>query len=276
MSAAYVRTILLVMALLCALWGPPARAQDKQEGIAIVVERVAPAEYRHAGESNWQEVSDGGTIILGDSLKTGSGGRIKLIFNDRSILILSENTSLNVTEHVYDPDKKRRKSLFKLYEGKVRAIVGELFGANSRFEIETPVAVAGVKGTDYDTEHKDPCSTVYTNLGAVKARNSDAAIIGEVTVPDGYLTVVCKGKPPTAPVVASEDFIKKTVPLRSNRTVKPEPPPDDGGSKPPGPEPTPPKFPPDNGPSPTDLGGLPPGPPVFPPPPAPIVNNTLN
>ena len=199
-----------------------------------------------------------------------------MVFSDKSILILSENTTLDVTEHVYDPDNKKRKSLFKLYEGRVRAIVGQLFGASSRFEIETPVAVAGVKGTDFDTHHKQPCSTVYTSAGDVNARNVDPAVKDDVSVTDGYLTIVCEEKPPTAPVLAPEDFIANIVPLRADKTNKPDPPPGDGGpGPPPGPGPTPPNFPPKGGPSPTDTGGLP-GKPVFPKPPDPISNNTFD
>ena len=141
---------------------------------------------------------------------------------------MAENTLLEITQHVYDPGAKERASLFKLYEGKVRAIVGELFGAQSKFEIETPVAVAGVKGTDFETHHPKPCSTVYTQLGDSYARNVDPAIDDEVIVPGGFLTTICEGAKPTDPVAASEEFLEGTIPLRGPDTTRPGTPPMDG------------------------------------------------
>jgi hypothetical protein len=104
---------------------------------------------------------------LGDALRTGAGGRIKMSFDDRSVLILAENSKLDITRHVYDPAAKSRDSLYKLYEGKVRAIVGELFGAASEFRVESPTGVAGV-GDDF--EHYKPCACTPTRRGRAQHR----------------------------------------------------------------------------------------------------------
>jgi hypothetical protein len=265
---------ILVFVILGVVWAPGAGAETEQDDIATVVERVLPAEVQRSGQPAWGEVPDGAPIYLGDSLRTGAGGRLKLIFTDKSILILAENSHLAVTEHVYDPDQRKRRSLYKLYEGKVRAIVGELFGAQSRFEIQTPVALAGVKGTDLETHHEKPCSTVYSHVGDVYAKNLVPALGGEVTFNAGFLTVICEGKGPTEPEEASEEFRQQLIPLRAGETVSPSQPPEDGpdkrGKEPDGPPDTPKDLL-----QPTDTGGLP-GEPVLPKPPEPIQNNTLD
>jgi len=236
--------------------------------IGIVVERVLPAQVKAAGQAAWKDVEDGGAVRLGDAFQTGSGGRVKLIFDDKSILILAEKSSLDVNRHVYDPSTNRRESLYKLYEGKVRAIVGELLGANSKFEIESPTAVAGVKGTDYEEHYTKPCTTVYSHVGPVYGHNVDPKVVGEAIVQGGAYTVICEGKPPTKPEDATEEFRKRTVPLRAEETVHPVP--VDGekegapGGPPAGDET--PKYPTDTLRQPTDTGGIPTTPPTSPPP----------
>jgi hypothetical protein len=265
---------IVAFVMLGVLWAPAAGAETDQGDVATVVERVLPAEVRRSGQAAWGEIPDGAPVYLGDSLRTGAGGRLKLIFTDKSILILAENSLLDVTEHVYDPAQRKRRSLFKLYEGKVRAIVGELFGAQSRFEIQTPVAIAGVKGSDLEIHHEKPCSTAYSHAGEVYARNVAPAVGGEVTFNAGFLTVICEGKGPTEPEEASEEFRRQLIPLRAGETVSPSQPPTDGpGKRAEGTE-GPPKYPTDVLEQPTDTGGLP-HEPVLPKPPEPIQNNTM-
>jgi hypothetical protein len=269
------RVLPSILALAIVAWAPGAGAETAPDGLATVVERALPAEVRRSGQTSWGEVEDGAPVHLGDSLRTGSGGRLKLIFTDKSILILAENSLLDVTEHVYDPATRERRSLYKLYEGKVRAIVGELFGAQSRFEIHTPVAIAGVKGTDLETHHKKPCSTVYSHVGDVYAKNIAPGIGDAVTFHGTFLTVICEGTGPTKPEEASEEFLQQLIPLRAGETVSPSRPPDDGPTKKAEETDGPPDYPTDVLERPTDTGGLPGGE-ILPKPPEPIKNNTLS
>jgi ferric-dicitrate binding protein FerR (iron transport regulator) len=237
----------------------PVRA--RAAGIGKVAEKTAPAEVRRAGETAWQDLALGGEIRLGDSLRTGPGGRLKLLFDDHSILILAEKSTIEVTRHVYDAAAGRRDSLFRLYEGKVRAVVEQLFSAPSEFQIESQTAVAGVKGTDFEEHYKKPCTTVYSHRGDVSARNSNPKVLGEVVVATDQLTIVCEGKAPTKPENASDEFKKGTIPLRGEGSLHPEGLPVPPGEQPP---PTsyqgPPRYPSGSIDQPTQTGGLPSGP----------------
>ncbi len=273
------RAPILILALAAAL--PVVRSAPAQPApaapaeIGTVVERVLPAQVKEAGQAAWKDVEDGAAVRLGNSFRTGPGGRVKMIFDDKSILILAEKSILDITRHVYDPSTKRRESLYKLYEGKVRALVGELFGANSKFEIQSPTAVAGVKGTDFEESYAKPCTTVYSHAGSVYGHNVDPKVVGEVIVQGGAYIVICEGKPPTNPEDATEEFRKKTIPLRAEETV--HPPPGGGGAKEGGAQGGPPadegkpKYPTDILQQPTDTGRIPPTP-ATPPPPQPEPN----
>jgi len=222
MNARRIRILLTAMLLLAIAGISASPGPARAAGIGKVAEKAPLAEVRRAGQAAWQDLSLGEEIRVGDSLRTGPGGRLKVLFDDQSILILAEKSTLDVTRHVYDATAGRRDSLFKLYEGKVRAVVGQLFGAGSEFQIESQTAVAGVKGTDFEEHHKKPCSTVYSHKGDVSARNSKPKIVGEVIVATDQLTIVCEGKAPTTPQSASEEFKKKTIPLREEGSVHPE------------------------------------------------------
>ena len=248
-----------------AAWGQtaPAPAPAATKGIGTVVERKLPAQMKRTGAAAWENVADGEEVRLGDSFRTGENGRLKMIFDDKSILILAEKSRIEITRLIYDPATRRRESLFKLYEGKVRALVGEMFGASSKFEIESPTAVAGAKGTDFEEHWVDPCTTIYSHAGDVYAHNVNPAVTGEVTIGTDMLTRVCEGKGPVEPKQADDAFRKETIPLRSEETnhppALPEEPSTGGGEEggPPTDEKKVPDYPTDVIDQPPGAGGLP-------------------
>ncbi|MBL7071814.1 MAG: FecR domain-containing protein [Candidatus Omnitrophica bacterium] len=94
----------------------------------------------------WQGASEGMELTGGDKIRTGIDGMLSITFSNGSIVTLKENAefeirSLSVSENKNDIDYK-----LKLTMGKLRAMVEEL-GDESSFEIETPTAVAAVRGT---------------------------------------------------------------------------------------------------------------------------------
>ena len=67
-------------------------------GIGTVVERTLPAQMKRQGAAAWGEVADGEEIRLGDAFKTGPGGRLKMIFDDKSILISGTSFGFRLAE----------------------------------------------------------------------------------------------------------------------------------------------------------------------------------
>lgn len=82
------------------------------------------------------------TLLTEDTVETGRNSRVKLFFNDDSILSLGENSSVEVYQYLYDSEKQRSKAIYKLAEGSLRVIVGR-----SDLEIHTPTAVVAARGT---------------------------------------------------------------------------------------------------------------------------------
>jgi hypothetical protein len=85
-----------------------------------------------------------------DTVITQKKGRVELVLNDGSKLILAPETRLELTKSIYDPNAKTRSSFINMITGKARFIVTKLSNFNSSdFRVKTKTAVAGVRGSDF-------------------------------------------------------------------------------------------------------------------------------
>jgi hypothetical protein len=80
-------------------------------------------------------------IQQSDTIKTASDCRVKLLFNDESVLTLSENSRLVIKEYLYSKGKGG-KSIFNLLEGRMHSSAG-----NNVIEVQTPTAIATARGS---------------------------------------------------------------------------------------------------------------------------------
>lgn len=129
-----------------------------------------------------QSAGIGVPIVVGDRLRTGASDRARLVFEDDSVLEVGPESELAVDTFVFDPSANRYKTLLKLHKGTIRTAVGDYYReAHASFEIETPTAVVGVRGTEFITRYY-PAADVTEVVG----------IVGEVTV-TGRLTVIGAG-----------------------------------------------------------------------------------
>jgi hypothetical protein len=89
----------------------------------------------------------GDNVFVGDLVKTGKDGKIKILFTNDNILVLGYETSITIDELASNPETKDSQSIFTLLTGKVRAIVKKLLTPNSQFKIKTANSDIGVLGT---------------------------------------------------------------------------------------------------------------------------------
>jgi hypothetical protein len=92
----------------------------------------------------------GSPVHRGDQLRTGTPGRLRVVFQDDSVLAISENSFVTVNEQVFNAESGKAKSFIELLQGKVSAVVSEYYHrAGNTYEIKTVTAVAGVRGTEF-------------------------------------------------------------------------------------------------------------------------------
>lgn len=139
-------------------------------------------------------------VLFKDVIETDRESRSKALLNDDSILTVGEHSRVEITEHIYDPNKGVRSVVLNLVKGKVRALVGKAFtGSGSKFEIHTPTAVAAARGTYFIVFHVNGVSGI-TNVGT--HGHVDFSSGGKIVpVPPGHYSVTPPGggapSPPT-------------------------------------------------------------------------------
>ena len=148
----------LVPAALFAQYGDPA---------AILEYYESPQEItvRDAENQTVENISYGMTLEPGYTIQTmGSTAELSLEPNG-SIIKLSRNTTFTVEGLQKSSEEKNS---FNLAAGKMRAIAARS-GAGNRYEVNTPSAVAGVRGTDFGVQVSPGSSEqAFVNSGQIE------------------------------------------------------------------------------------------------------------
>lgn len=160
----------------------------------------------------------GDQIEVGDFIRTKSKSKAEVSLIDGTILRLAQSTRLRITEYIVEKDRKSR--LMDLFRGKAQNIVKslkKLAGCPdaARFEVHTPTAVCGVRGTNFFVFHQAGRSGAIFKEGEGYgySRNVPGKV---VTIKAGQMMmVVSADKPPTvrlATAVEIEQHTSDTAP----------------------------------------------------------------
>ncbi|MFW5837972.1 MAG: FecR family protein, partial [Desulfovibrionaceae bacterium] len=93
-------------------------------------------------------LSEGSPVYQGESIVTGDGANIEIKFADNTLLSQGEDSRIELTEYVYDPDTGAGDLLFDMAEGAFRMATGEIAEDNpENFQVKSPLATIGIRGT---------------------------------------------------------------------------------------------------------------------------------
>lgn len=95
------------------------------------------------------EVSSAEPVFFKDTIETDEESRVVLRFDDMSVLTLGEESIVEINQMLYDPHEKSRETVIKLVRGKLRVKAAKIASSRTNFEIQTPTAVIGVRGTEF-------------------------------------------------------------------------------------------------------------------------------
>ena len=177
------------------------RAQGGSDvGIGLYTTVQGAVTVTHPRAANTLPVNVDDEVLFKDVIQTRNESRTKAFFDDDSILTVGEKSQVEITEHIYDPDRNLRRMVVKLVQGRVRALVAKVFnGPGSAFEIHTPTAVAAARGT-YFVVWVENGVTGIVNIG--DAGRVDFTSEGKtVSVAPGNYSVAAAGEPPVQPLV---------------------------------------------------------------------------
>ncbi len=183
------------------LVGVGAAAAQVVGNVAAIEELV---EVQRGGA--WSALSLGDGVHAGDRLRSDGSGRLRLVLADGSVIVMVNDSQMTVDAHVFRGDAGGASSLLTLLKGKIRAIVSRYYRGGGSFDVQTPTAVSGVRGTDFIVlfDHVGRRTDVVGVSGRVAVRGVTATP-ATATVSARELTIVKTGENPRPPVALNEE-----------------------------------------------------------------------
>lgn len=138
--------------------------------------RDQAAELRTKAATAFATATDGERMLLGDTVKTNGTGFAQVNYHDGSLTRLDANAQFTLTD--LSKAGQAQRVVGKLDGGRAWSRVKKITSSQGRYEIDTPVATASVRGTQFDTD--------------CRAASGSCTF----TVVDGVVTVTPKGGKP--------------------------------------------------------------------------------
>jgi len=91
-------------------------------------------------------------VFKSDTVNTGTDSKAQLRMIDGALLTLQQQTQLSVINYQYDQSSKTGNLSLDLLKGGLRTITGALEAKSGNYQMKTPVASIGVRGTVYEAE----------------------------------------------------------------------------------------------------------------------------
>lgn len=200
------RAVVGLLCLMLIIGAMPATVLAKTSRTAVITEIVGVVEVTKSGGSKSYRAYTGMTLNQGDLLETGAGAKAVLQLADtEDEITIGQNARLYISELMEQENGK--KSKLKVWAGALWSKVKTLAGEADEFEVETPTATMGVRGTHFfvgvqpDTGY--PVFFTGSGLVAVKPVLSDDETL---TLP-GESTSFFEDESATAAVDLSEVFV---------------------------------------------------------------------
>jgi len=157
----------------------------------------------------------GGKVYPKDIIITAKDARAKIVMVDNNEINVSPESQIEIQNYEYDPAAGKKDVLLNVIYGKVRAKVEQKYDGtkSSKFQVKTPSAVAGVRGTDFLTgfDKKSGNSQVVTFHGKVEfgLPGPNGTIANPVMVTPGTFATASNGAPPKSPTAMPKDELAK-------------------------------------------------------------------
>lgn len=173
---------------------------SKTENVSIIRGAVAKVSGivkiipKGANEGRDANIND--IVGEGDRIETGGNGYIEIRLDNNNAINLKPNTKLSIIRLLLNPLTKEFENIFEVTIGSVKARIEGLKG-NSKFEVKTPTAVCGARGTIIYVKVApditnlfleggggyiiNPLSGLTQNIGAGQGSTSDYT--GAVSIP---------------------------------------------------------------------------------------------
>lgn len=157
------RYLAFLGAALCgaALFAAPAAAQT-HIGAAVAVRNQVTSVPQGGAQ---RTLATGNQIFQNESISTSANGVAQLMFTDQTTLSIGPRSQVTLDRYVYDPNRSAGDVAVSFSQGAMRFVSGTQ--ASSSYQVRTPVATIGVRGTIVDLLMLDGRMFAILDEGAV-------------------------------------------------------------------------------------------------------------
>lgn len=181
---------------------PPNRRQPKPRGKAAGKAAMAQAAPPTPPAST--PLHKGDAVPPGMTLRTSTNGYVTVQLADGSILKVQADTEARLESSRHYEEAGFYASIWSVLRGRVESLVTHLTGGQPRYQIKTPQAVLGVRGTEFRVS-TDAQRTVGETLSGTVALSSGSHTTliqaGQGTVTNGQAGVETPQALPSAPTL---------------------------------------------------------------------------
>ncbi len=146
----------------------------------LILQRVAAVRdvegqvaVKARGQDSFEPIADRSRIYAGDTVRTSGDGRLTLEWLDGTRLAVGPNTLLRVLKCQINKANDTETSVFKLDTGSIWIRIIKVLSQKAKFEVATPTATAGVRGT------------IFAVHVAADGATKVSVLEGQVAVTDG-------------------------------------------------------------------------------------------
>ncbi len=176
------------------------------------------------GDANISRDGQKYKVTLGKILKekdiivTSDNSKLQIIFNDNTIVTLGKNSSLDISEYVYDTNNpKNSKTDLNFFRGAFKTITGNIGKINKeKFKLRTKAASIGIRGTIILGNQ--------TNIACTSGEISVSSKGTTVIVPKNQYTKTIEGEAPSKSQILTNEILdnlkQELEPNSSNTSVK--------------------------------------------------------
>ena len=161
-------TILLSLIIILSFssW---AAAMEKQEPLGEITSLKGRLEIKKKESRSWVTAAPGMKVFYGDAVRTGDASEGVITLVDESFIKVHANSQI-VMNTIISPLEKKNSVL--MFFGRVWSKISRKAMHRKLFEVQTPTAVCGVRGTDFETgAYEDGTTLVQVNTGEVAIDN---------------------------------------------------------------------------------------------------------
>ena len=153
-------------------WLPTPGAAAEGDGVGTLLQVKNTVLLQHGPRKKWVKAGEGEVFYQTSRIKTKRNSRGQARLRDGAVLRLGPNSEIAIENAKLAKGQAQKQFTAKLVAGKVWASVTRMLGFQSHFRVKTTNAVAGVRGTRFQTSiEADGSSQIKVYAGQVLVSN---------------------------------------------------------------------------------------------------------